>query len=104
MKDLHTVDQGVKKHLLPEMAKDGWSVLIGHFLGVDHCGHTYGPDHQAMTDKLTEMNQVIRYYVQCDIYINHDRLLPAVYEMLTRINFICDGLSNSPFVNMCSLA
>ena len=39
---------------------DDWDVLIGHFLGVDHCGHRYGPDHPAMADKLTQMNSVIR--------------------------------------------
>lgn len=37
-----------------------WDVLIAHFLGVDHCGHRYGPDHPAMADKLTQMNAVIR--------------------------------------------
>ena len=47
-------------NLLPEMAKDDWSMIIGHFLGVDHCGHRYSPDHPAMADKLTEMNEVLR--------------------------------------------
>lgn len=93
VKDLHTVDQGVKKHLLPEMAKDDWLVLIGHFLGVDHCGHTYGPDHQAMTDKLTEMNQVIRYYVQFEYLYQSWSAAASCYVILTEINFTCDGLT-----------
>lgn len=61
--DLHSVDNGVLEHLAPLMDKSRaaeWDVLIGHFLGVDHAGHRYGPDHYAMKDKLLQMNQVIK--------------------------------------------
>lgn len=61
VKDLHTVDRGVKEHLLPEISRSDWTVVIGHFLGVDHCGHRYGPSHPAMSEKLQEMDDVIRY-------------------------------------------
>lgn len=57
--DLDTVDNGVKKHLFPEMKTSDWDVIIAHFLGVDHCGHMYGAKHPQMTRKLTEMNDVI---------------------------------------------
>lgn len=57
--DLDTVDAGVKSHLFPELSKTDWDFLIGHFLGVDHCGHRYGPLHKEMEVKLGEMNQVI---------------------------------------------
>lgn len=60
--DLHTVDNGVLKHMLPLLQKENskkWDVLIGHFLGVDHAGHRYGPDHYAMKEKLRQMNEVI---------------------------------------------
>lgn len=57
--DLDTVDRGVEKHLFQELARpQDWDVLIGHFLGVDHAGHKFGPDHSEMRRKLTEMNQV----------------------------------------------
>ncbi len=62
VKDLHTVDNGVLSHLSPELQKDDWSLLIAHFLGVDHCGHRYGPDHPAMAEKLTQMDNVLRYH------------------------------------------
>lgn len=39
---------------------DDWDILLAHFLGVDHCGHRFGPDHPAMADKLTQMDGVIR--------------------------------------------
>ncbi|XP_072227957.1 GPI ethanolamine phosphate transferase 3 [Leuresthes tenuis] len=60
VKDLHTVDNGILQHLYTTMVGGDWDVLVAHFLGVDHCGHRFGPDHPAMADKLTQMNGVIR--------------------------------------------
>uniref|UniRef100_A0A1B6CPU1 Uncharacterized protein n=1 Tax=Clastoptera arizonana TaxID=38151 RepID=A0A1B6CPU1_9HEMI len=57
--DLDSVDNGIKKHLLPEIKKDDWDIVIAHFLGVDHCGHRYGPLHKEMKRKLKEMNDII---------------------------------------------
>lgn len=57
--DLDTVDNGVKEKLFPELNNTDWNMLIGHFLGVDHCGHRYGPNHPEMTRKLSEINTVI---------------------------------------------
>ncbi|MCP9260532.1 GPI ethanolamine phosphate transferase 3 [Dirofilaria immitis] len=39
--DLHTVDQMILNNLYNELTKSDWTVLIAHFLGVDHCGHKY---------------------------------------------------------------
>lgn len=58
--DLDTVDKGVKLHLFPELQKNDWSLLIAHFLGIDHCGHRYGMNHPEMARKLGEMNDVLR--------------------------------------------
>jgi phosphatidylinositol glycan class O len=58
--DLDTVDNGIKTHLIPELKLKDWNLLIAHFLGVDHCGHRYGPNHPEMARKLTEMNDVIK--------------------------------------------
>lgn len=62
--DLDAVDYNILKHLDKEIAKDDWQVLIAHFLGVDHCGHRYGPFHKEMERKLTEMNSMIRWVIQ----------------------------------------
>lgn len=59
VKDLHTVDSGIQQHLSSELIKTDWDVLIAHFLGVDHCGHRFGPNHTAMAEKLIEMNEMI---------------------------------------------
>lgn len=61
--DLHTVDNGVTEHLLPLLKPENtgkWDVIFGHYLGVDHAGHRYGPDHSAMNAKLQEMDMVLR--------------------------------------------
>lgn len=60
--DLHTVDNGVIEHLIPALDKQNqtqWDVLIGHLLGVDHCGHRYGPDHYAMIEKQEQMDEFL---------------------------------------------
>lgn len=61
--DLHTVDNGVTEHLLPLLHPANatkWDVIFGHYLGVDHAGHRYGPNHAAMAAKLRQMDQLIR--------------------------------------------
>ena len=61
--DLHTVDDGVTEHIIPLLHQEEvekWDVIIGHYLGVDHAGHRYGPDHPAMTNKLHQMDAVLR--------------------------------------------
>lgn len=57
---MHTVDDGVLSHLSDELAKGDWDVLVAHFLGVDHVGHTFGPASQAMEDKLDQINAALR--------------------------------------------
>lgn len=59
VKDLHSVDRGVTRHLFPELRKPDWDLLIAHFLGVDHVGHTHGPSSVFMAEKLDEMNGIL---------------------------------------------
>lgn len=61
--DLDTVDRGINKSLPNELAKRDWSLLVAHYLGVDHCGHKHGPLHSEMSRKLNEMNSVIEQIV-----------------------------------------
>ncbi|TAQ83832.1 hypothetical protein B7494_g7844 [Chlorociboria aeruginascens] len=73
--DLHTVDNGVTEHILPLLAKDRmgeWDVMFAHYLGVDHAGHRYGPNHPAMTAKLQQMDGVLREVVKA---LDDDTLL-----------------------------
>ncbi|XP_061658133.1 GPI ethanolamine phosphate transferase 3 isoform X2 [Syngnathoides biaculeatus] len=72
LKDLHTVDNGILQNLYTTMVGDDWDVLVAHFLGVDHCGHTFGPDHPAMADKLIQMDGVVRSVIE---HVQNDTLL-----------------------------
>ena len=66
VEDLHTVDEGVIRHLFPllEDPSKPFDFLIGHFLGVDHVGHRVGPDHLNMKAKLRQMNDVLTRVVE----------------------------------------
>lgn len=75
VKDLNTVDSGIREHLAPEILASQripqttlgaenkgmgqWDVIIAHFLGIDHVGHRYYANHPAMKTKLEEMNEVL---------------------------------------------
>lgn len=48
----------------PTPHTDDWDVLIAHFLGVDHVGHTFGPSHPAMAAKLGQMDAALRGVVE----------------------------------------
>lgn len=54
--DLDTVDTEVDSKIYDEIQKDDWDLLVAHYLGVDHAGHRYGPNHPEMTRKLDETN------------------------------------------------
>ncbi|KAJ3214331.1 mannose-ethanolamine phosphotransferase gpi13 [Dinochytrium kinnereticum] len=58
VQDLHTVDNGCIEHLFPALSKKEkhWDLLVAHFLGVDHVGHTFGPYTLPMASKLTQVN------------------------------------------------
>jgi len=61
--DLDSVDNQVNRFLKAELPTPDWDVMIGHFLGVDHAGHKFGPNHPEMGRKLREMNSMIESIV-----------------------------------------
>ncbi|CAB3373147.1 Hypothetical predicted protein [Cloeon dipterum] len=58
--DFTEVDTNVTRELPGELAADDWSLLILHFLGLDHIGHVEGPRSRLVGPKLLEMDNVIR--------------------------------------------
>ncbi|GBP08459.1 GPI ethanolamine phosphate transferase 3 [Eumeta japonica] len=58
--DLDTVDNEVDSKIYDEIQKKDWDLLIAHYLGVDHAGHRYGPNHSEMTRKLNELNDRLK--------------------------------------------
>lgn len=62
--DLDTVDKAINQVLPGELNQSDWSLLIAHYLGVDHCGHKFGPMHSEMARKLGEMNAAIEKIIE----------------------------------------
>ncbi|KAK0084272.1 hypothetical protein PV325_007346 [Microctonus aethiopoides] len=59
--DYTEVDHNVTRHLNDELHKNNdWSIMILHYLGLDHIGHVYGPQSPLVKIKLNEMDEVIR--------------------------------------------
>lgn len=48
------------RHLDFELIQTDWSVMILHYLGLDHIGHVSGPKSYLVPGKLREMDDVIR--------------------------------------------
>ena len=61
-RDLNTVDEGCWEHL-PELLNDlregRLDLVVAHFLGVDHVGHTYGPHTEFMDEKLGQIDSTL---------------------------------------------
>lgn len=70
-KDLYHVDNGIEDHLSKQLTMD-WKLLIAHFLGVDHVGHTYHAFHPLMEERLIRMNNLLKNVVES---ISDDTLL-----------------------------
>eukprot|EP00899_Mesostigma_viride_P026944 jgi/Mesvir1/7434/Mv19215-RA.1 len=60
VRDSYEVDNFIKRHIPYELDPGTeWNMLILHFSGVDHIGHTQGRAGQLMLPKLSEMDAVI---------------------------------------------
>ncbi|CEP06825.1 hypothetical protein [Parasitella parasitica] len=73
MLDLDSVDNAILSRLWDVVDGDDWEVTIAHFLGVDHCGHTFGPADPNMERKLNQMNSVVERLISD--YVDQDTLL-----------------------------
>ena len=82
-RDLDTVDNGCLQHLprlldglvglKPQQTQDKqtnvnststFELIVSHFLGVDHVGHTYGPNNPHMEKKLHQMDVMLSKTLQ----------------------------------------
>ncbi|ESO07820.1 hypothetical protein HELRODRAFT_130545, partial [Helobdella robusta] len=72
VKDLDTVDNGVIENFDRLIRFTNWTLLVGHMLGIDHCGHTFGPHHIKMKEKLIQMDNFIRNITES---LNNDTIL-----------------------------
>ncbi|RMZ86145.1 hypothetical protein DV737_g260, partial [Chaetothyriales sp. CBS 132003] len=57
--DFVHVDNNVTRNVGPELDRDDWSVMVLHYLGLDHIGHKTGPRGPIMPAKQAEMDQIV---------------------------------------------
>lgn len=58
--DFTEVDNNVTRGLKPELASpDTWDVMILHYLGLDHVGHSLGGQSPEIGRKLAEMDSIL---------------------------------------------
>ncbi|KAK0064954.1 GPI ethanolamine phosphate transferase 2 [Biomphalaria pfeifferi] len=57
--DFTEVDLNVTRHLQKELTNPEWELMILHYLGLDHIGHTTGPNSPLVQPKLKEMDDII---------------------------------------------
>lgn len=58
--DLHTVDNGVLERIPDWLAHpEEWDFAVGHFLGVDHAGHTLDASSSEMESKLQQLDAAL---------------------------------------------
>ncbi|CAG0912560.1 unnamed protein product [Notodromas monacha] len=61
--DYTEVDDNVTRHLDDELMRNDWDLMILHYLGLDHIGHTFGPSSPLVRTKLKEMDHVVEKIV-----------------------------------------
>jgi ethanolaminephosphotransferase len=59
VRDTVEVDDNVTRNVNVELERTDWDVMVLHFLGIDHVGHSLGPRHPRMREKLAEMRNVV---------------------------------------------
>ncbi|CEL01568.1 Putative Gpi ethanolamine phosphate transferase [Aspergillus calidoustus] len=62
--DFTEVDANVTRHVPSELARNDWSALIMHYLGLDHIGHKAGPQSSYMIPKQHEMDSIVTQVYQ----------------------------------------
>ncbi|KAF8079634.1 hypothetical protein N665_1012s0009 [Sinapis alba] len=74
VKDTVQVDKNVSRHLPNELNNDDWNLLILHYLGLDHVGHTGGRNSPLMASKLKEMDDIVRtMHLRAMVDRSHDQ-------------------------------
>lgn len=62
-RDLDSVDNGIVNNIWQVYNDSEWDVLIMHFLGLDHVGHTHDISHPLMRAKLQEYDRLMQQVV-----------------------------------------
>ncbi|KAL0110564.1 hypothetical protein PUN28_013867 [Cardiocondyla obscurior] len=73
--DFTEVDNNVTRHIKHELNNmNDWTVMILHYLGLDHIGHVEGPFGASIKPKLLEMDEIVARIAQRVQDRNNDRV------------------------------
>ena len=75
--DLDTVDNAIEAEIYNLLERNDHDVLVAHYLGMDHCGHKYGPAHVLCAKKLQQYNEIVKKVI---LSLNEDTLLVAMSD------------------------
>ncbi|GAB1868560.1 GPI ethanolamine phosphate transferase 2 [Camponotus japonicus] len=76
--DFTEVDNNVTRHIQHELNYNDWTMMILHYLGLDHIGHVEGPFGASIKPKLQEMDEIINQIAQRVQYWNTNGI-PALF-------------------------
>ncbi|XP_019631399.1 PREDICTED: GPI ethanolamine phosphate transferase 2-like [Branchiostoma belcheri] len=76
--DYTEVDQNVTRHVVPELSRPDWDVMILHYLGLDHIGHLAGPTSSLIGLKLQEMDTMVETIHSTVVEQDSERALPTL--------------------------
>ena len=62
IKDLDSNDINVNKELEAILNNENfeWNLIVAHYLGIDHCGHSFGPKSPVLKRKLKDIDETIK--------------------------------------------
>ena len=77
------VDTNVTRHVQPEIAKEDWTAIIFHYLGLDHIGHIGGPKRLGFEHCLTNIphhTYDISSHLMIEKQREMDNVIRTIYE------------------------
>lgn len=90
VKDTIEVDRNVTRHVEDELISTDWDLLILHYLGLDHVGHTGGRTSSLMSPKLSEMDKIIEK-LHMSLVMNSDSTTRRTLLMVVSDHGMTDG-------------
>ncbi|KAF7413550.1 hypothetical protein HZH68_002039 [Vespula germanica] len=77
--DFTEVDNNVTRHIDNEFHNNDWSIMILHYLGLDHIGHVTGPFSSLIKPKLIEMDNIIAKIYSKILHWNENGIGPILF-------------------------
>ena len=72
---------GIQQHALLDHPSSSWDILVGHYLGMDHAGHTYGVESPQMLAKVKANDaEAMRVHLLLPLTLRHTAELDQLHQ------------------------